>query len=710
MNVTDDIRKACARIGNDVFAEYKLYFSDIGLTIDNETIHQESVTLKQSICDAEELEFGGCIASEFSFEVSEIITTELKNKKFTSTLVLYGENISNIEIPIGVFTVDNVEMVNDKDYKKVTAYDDLKHASETDVSEWYNSIFATETTPVYFKDFKKQLLTYLRISYVDKTLPNDNMVIKKTIKPSTGSITGQYLLRMIAELQGGFGIINRDGKFDIINLAETNTENLYFGSDTYTEYRELKFEEYECKPITCLKISTDDEDVGQTIGSDLTNPYLISGNIFTYGKTAEELTSIGNNILPYIKIGYRPVTSKSKGVPYIDIGTKIIYSKSSGNIESYILSRELNGIHGMTDDFTAKGIEYRKNEVTQNTIVEQLKAKTLKIQKSVDGLSVELTDLENGTESKFSQTQELIEAEVSRSKSEEEKLSSRITQTTESIESEVIRATGKENYLSSLITQNANEIVLKVDSSGNIAVVALGVDADNGTNYFKVGADNIELTADEAINLLAGGTLNLTGKNITITSDNFTVDADGTIKAKNGSFEGIINALNGGKIGGWNVKNNWLEGDDNVGISWNRNNAHITMNGENLEMTNNGNVKIMLNTYTDNINDFSNNCMYIDVGAIFLKSGGGDTLVSAKDIHLYPTGNAYVNNEEILTTGSIKEKKHVNLTYDDDKKITEMLITYSDNTTETIKVNWNSDNQLTKIGDTEITWQPEGVG
>lgn len=37
------------------FHGYQMHFPDLGLTIGNDTIHSEAVTIKESICDEEEL-------------------------------------------------------------------------------------------------------------------------------------------------------------------------------------------------------------------------------------------------------------------------------------------------------------------------------------------------------------------------------------------------------------------------------------------------------------------------------------------------------------------------------------------------------------------------------------------------------------------------------------------------------------------------------
>lgn len=1046
MNETDiEINKKFRRIGNGRYANIQLKFSNFSSDTDiffitNETIHQESITLKQSICDADELEFGGCIASELTFEVSEAMNADIKGKKFEFLMqsVEVGNESDYTDFKsLGVFIVDDVQMVDGKDYKKVTAYDMMYDAVKTDVSNWYNNIFPKTTTvktdengneveeivyrPVTLKNFRNSLLEYIGIPYNLATLPNDDMAVEKTINVENG-LNGQQLLKMISVLQGGFGKINSNGYFEIINLNNGETLEILDICDDfeYSEYIDLKYTEYDCMPITCIKFTTDSEDTGCVVGSDTSNPYLITGNIMLYGKSATELTEIGNNILPNLQFKYKPVTASLKGFPYAHTGHKLLFKNTTNNtnVESYVFARELTGIQSMKDTFTAKGTEYRENKVSPSVMIEQVKAKTLRIEQSIDNVSTEMSDLEKKTKS--------------------------------------------------LIEQTVDSIVLKVDSNGNIVQVALGIDADNGTNYFKVGADNIELTADETINLLAGGDLNLTGKKITITSENFNVAMDGTVSINNGNlyvsnddiyvsinpsnenvfevgvkekiysgfstaieysdigidfkngmtdgkymiqsdgsrylygvtgldndhniyvfdtsvsydnwkifdtintdksfetlirsdvtnklyyslcdsesgenyrdlyeydintktskyilsylnffeqfiadgylysynfyssynvidgyncaiyklsdgscnnvllstekciyqapmkyngnyyavvdcrdgcyihkinlsdsnievgeeiskiidssdipifnsmafelaekymhifmfgesdeyeygftkhtvydmesnsivrneayiiseiknygsmpeyppitiatignkmhfffyssddygnkkhliltdvdgykrdakkifyttqdgngvFDGNINA-SAGKIGGWNIENGWLVGDDGAGITWNRDGYNFGTNGNNLEISKDGIVKVRINTYGNAVDDFGNNCLYADLGCIMLNAGDGGASIAGKNIYLNPKEKAYVNNKEILTTDSIKEKTNLNIKCDSEQKIQTIDVAYSDGTTEKLSVEWDTNNNVTKIGGTEINWEFEGVG
>lgn len=52
-------------------------------------------------------------------------------------------------------------------------------------------------------------------------------------------------------------------------------------------------------------------------------------------------------------------------------------------------------------------------------------------------------------------------------------------------------------------------------------------------NEFKIHSGNVNLSADDVVHLLSGGQINLTGKNISITSDNFKVDANGNVQCNN---------------------------------------------------------------------------------------------------------------------------------------------------------------------------------
>ena len=116
--------------------------------------------------------------------------------------------------------------------------------------------------------------------------------------------------------------------------------------------------------------------------------------------------------------------------------------------------------------------------------------------------------------------------------------------------------------VSSAISQLNDEIVLKDDDNGRLATVKLGADANEGT-VVQIGADSINLTAEETINFLSGGEINLSGKNISIKSDNFNVTKDGKMSCKGATIDGdvVANTLTAntkGSIAGFDISSNGL--------------------------------------------------------------------------------------------------------------------------------------------------------
>ena len=57
IDLTDEQKKVFYEAG--YFFDYRMHFPDLDLTIDTDTLHSESVTIKESICDNEDLTWMG---------------------------------------------------------------------------------------------------------------------------------------------------------------------------------------------------------------------------------------------------------------------------------------------------------------------------------------------------------------------------------------------------------------------------------------------------------------------------------------------------------------------------------------------------------------------------------------------------------------------------------------------------------------------------
>lgn len=666
LNLTDS-EKECFYGRGTYFNDYEFNFSDLNFTITNETLHQESVTIKESICDSEDLQLGGCIASSCEFEVSELENNQLAGLEFTAKLLV--NDGKDAVVKMGKYRVDSAKRVNDKDYRKIVAYDALYDA-QIDVSDWYNKVFyvvseyeevvaigdiddlwehgdyyidnsgskppwiaffangavpeeaydttyldtstgklyeaqdinkdddskdelyrwvevyqckrKTTTKRIYakttLKKLRESLLNHLNISFIEQDLINDDVTIERTFDASdTGEIIGTDILKYICELNAGFGKINRDGKFEVIQLTSAGLypeETLYPSEDLYPEesnyellsaeeneanYISVAYEEYETEAITGVIVKSNSDNVGQVVGTK-DNAYILTGNPLIYNKTSEDLTKIGQNIFVKIKgITYRPNTTTLEGLPYLETGDYYILTKNNDDVVSPIFTRTLAGVQALKDTYESKGNKLRVNEDSQTSEIMTLQSKTMKIQKGVDGLLIEVTDLDENTSSRFEQTASKIEAEVKRASNAEGELTGRLTITADAITQEVTRAKGEETKLSGRITLTAEQFSTELsnlsdstDSRFTQTSNSITAEVTRATNEENSLSSRISITENGISQKVSKGDvcseINQSSEQITLNSNRLVVNSSNFSLDRSGN----------GKIGGWNFGNGYM--------------------------------------------------------------------------------------------------------------------------------------------------------
>lgn len=544
-----------------------IYFPELDLTIETDQIVDDSFELSESLCSESDLIFGSCEAAKIKFTVADV-AQDLTGQWFTAHQKIEGYD----PVPLGVYKVDSCVKQDNLRFKDITAYNILKD-TDIDVAEWYNSLFPNGNETYTLKQFRESLLDYLGIEYEDENLPNDSMIIEKTV--DAGQLSAREVLRCCVELQGAFGQVNRYGKFTHKILAETYTDypqedypqEDYPQEEPYEQIygsmvaqNGIKFEEYTCKPIDKLIIRQEEGDVGCIYGGG-TNAYIVQGNFLLYGKSSEELEVIAANIAQNIfNREYRPFTGDLIGLPYLEVGDGVKFNLSD-IVTSYVLQRTLTGIQALKDELRAEGNERLEQHFGLNTEIIQLKNKSAILKRTVEELSNTITEIDGDISqlnSKIEQTATSIRTEVSAryankglipseslAPSEDlvpadsdlvtltEDYNSKFEQTATSISLEVTRAINAETELSSRIDVMTGQIVLKVDANGNVAAVELDADPSEGTSV-KIKADNISL------------------EGLITANGNFKINLDGTIEAVNGKFTGniISSYISGGSING----------------------------------------------------------------------------------------------------------------------------------------------------------------
>lgn len=507
IKISEEIKKLYIEDSTPI--ELEVRFKDNAFpTIEGSDVLSEQMTLHESICEEEQLKFGGCNASSFELTVFNL-NSGIKGYEIEPVLIT-----NKTEIPLGVFYVETIEKYAGKDYKKLTAYDKMRYF-DVDVKDWYDSL----TFPISVKNFRDSLCKHVGVEQNEVTLIADNIMITKELDSSNG-INGLSLMKQICEISGVFGRMDRYDKFDYLSLESSMllpADDLFPANDLYPSagsgssensfniptslmYEHPLVEDFFTSNIDGVIIV--DSEGAQVLTEYNQNPYYVQDNFVIMGQTHETISALSNALLSKISsISYRPInSSKIKGQPYVECGDFISGEVNGYGFEAYVFQRDLTGIKALRDSYICKGKEMLENDM--------------------NGVTAQLQRLNKTTE----------------------RVKTSVQVTEKGLESEVKRATDAENELSTRIEQTEQQIVLRVDSAtGKIVQVSLIGDTGSGTE-FKVDADNINLSASDVINLLSGGIINLTGKNIAITSDNFSVTKEGKMTCNDANIEGDINA------------------------------------------------------------------------------------------------------------------------------------------------------------------------
>ena len=362
--------------------EKQLNISFTGGSITNSNIRAEEFELEEVLNSGDDLNFGECNANKVSFVVG-YYANSIAGKTITVSITPSGGSA----FQLGVYKVLSDYPTADKRFRKIVAYDSLYDILKADCRAWYDSFLPNTSTTKTLKQFRDSFFSYFSITQETATLPNDNMTITRNINPSC--ITGKTILKCILELNACFGKIGRNGKFKYVSLEKATSglfpaTTLYPSTTLYPQkrgfvreenrrvYNSMEYQEYETKPIDRLMILDSRGDVAASVGTGQTNVYLIKDNFLVFGKSNADVTTIANNIYPNISERfYRPARINTIGNPCLEVGDGIGVTTVDGfNVETYILSRKMKGIHSLKDDYESKGLEYRAND--RNSPTEQI--------------------------------------------------------------------------------------------------------------------------------------------------------------------------------------------------------------------------------------------------------------------------------------------------------------------------------------------------
>lgn len=484
--------------------------------IADKDFYSEEFELTESLCSESELRFGMCEASMLKFKARNEFG-ELKGKWLTVSMVL--DSHTDKPFQFGKYKVFSDEPSGDKQYTNITAYDAMYDIINTEMVEWYDGL----TFPMTMKDFRDSFFAYLGVEQEETTLIQDDIVIEKTI--DADSISGKTVIGAICELNGVLGHISRQGKFTYVSLGRKASfihpgVSIYPGKNTGLD--KGKYPSEDIYP-------SDNFYPGQSIYPgmimDLDYPkHDITPSLYRSCEYADFETELITKVQIRMEEGDIGAISGKGNNCYIVEDNFLVYGKSSKE-----LSRICRRLFGKLF-----GIQYRpfKAVVKGNPCVEvgdivniQAKYKDIEgyvLERTLKGIQALKDDFQaNGVQSYVEK--------VNSTQREIKKLKGKTNVLTRTVEETKSTITDVENNLQSQITQNAEGIQTKVSK-------------DNVISEINQSAEEVSIKSDK-ISLEGAVTVN----------ENVKILEDGTLSAKNGTFEGKI-VSNSAEITGGTIK------------------------------------------------------------------------------------------------------------------------------------------------------------
>lgn len=462
--------------------------------IDNSMLEIGTFALEESLCSESELKFGACEANCVKFTARNT-AGNIIGKTISIEETIDGD--SQNPMPYGVFKVASDVPTADRTKRQITAYDAMYDIINADVKAWYAGL----SFPMKLKQFRDSFFAHLGIAQVETNLVNDSMTVNKTIVATQtddssavteeSSISGKTVVTAICEINGCFGNINREGKFEYVFLKAITSalypaEDLFpadnvFPSDANTEsmtghYITFDYEDFQSKAITQLEIKTSNDNAGAIVGTSGNN-YSITGNFLVSDKTGAELEQIANNLLPIMKqAAYTPIKSCTcVGNPCLTLGEPIRFNTTREIVETYLLQRTLTGVQSKRDSISAQGTQTHSAKVNSiRDTIESVERRTGKLERNADHLLSTYEDLEEQTNTKFEQTAKSISAEVNRAQKAEGQLDASL---------ELKLGRDENDQVISMINASADQITLRgnrliiesnnfqLDGNGRVSII-----------------------------------------------------------------------------------------------------------------------------------------------------------------------------------------------------------------------------------------------
>lgn len=400
VNVTQTTKDAY--LSDTAHKAVTITFPNKNITFRNSDLVADSLVLTEAIETERTLTFTGCIASQLSFKIAEIVS-DLRGEYLEAKI--QAEETEEIYLFRGYVDTQDNETHEDI-ITEFKCYDPLYKIGSKNMQAWVNSL----SYPITVKNFRNSLFSNLGITQEVRTLINDGLTISANFKTFVDGPSGTDLMRWICQINGVYGQFGRDGIFHYRELNALSeglypSETTYPGETTYpsaenagttilsSDYISLKYEPYTTDYITKVSIM-DENGIEHGYGTN-GNVFVISDNPIAF---CVNMTTAARAILAKVDVvNHIPVVEmRCVGMPYLECGDTYLSYTRRYVCRTYILSRTLSGIQALFDSFSSDcDKDYPVPKVSQQNQINANKTEIKQTQEEVDEVDNRVSTVDN---------------------------------------------------------------------------------------------------------------------------------------------------------------------------------------------------------------------------------------------------------------------------------------------------------------------------
>ncbi len=371
----------------------------VEVNISNDDLVEGSYELFESLTDSETLTFQNCKSQYVQFTTKHVEYSLYKQWiEVKKVLVLDREEELYEEIPIGFFYVWESNLSRDGITQDIVAYDAMYiiiNSNAEIVTDIYNSF----TFPISIKDLRDNFFNEFGIEQDNVVLINDDIVVPKQIG-NEDYITGETIVQMIAELNGVFPKIGKDGlltwvRLDVGDPFERGlypgfypSEHAYPGAGYPSYHLNIYKEQYVEDSVIWANYSTMKPDGVQirdennnivyfANSENSKNPYVIINNFLCYGLSYGQYQQIAERLYKRIKhISYVPFEMQKMSDPCIEIGDRVlVHTQENVLFISYVFNKHTSGFgsDSFEDIQTSGTYDLSQYDINTNTTAAKVK-------------------------------------------------------------------------------------------------------------------------------------------------------------------------------------------------------------------------------------------------------------------------------------------------------------------------------------------------